>query len=77
MHESLSREILNQTIPEQSRDEYVSYSKAFFKSPVDSAPVVLELKLRALDGREFEGRVTSEKVIVDNRIFAFTEVEEI
>jgi hypothetical protein len=39
--------------------------------------VVLELKLRALDGREFEGRVTSEKVIVDNRIFAFTEVEEI
>jgi CheY-like chemotaxis protein/anti-sigma regulatory factor (Ser/Thr protein kinase) len=77
MHESLSREILNQTIPDHSRDEYVSYSKAFFKSPVDSAPVVLEIKLCGLDGREFMGRITSEKVVIDNQVFAFTELEEI
>lgn len=76
-HEPLTRTLLNQTIPEKSRDEYVRYSKQFFQSPVSSAPVVLEIKLCGLDGREFMGRVTSEKVVVDNRVFAFTEVEEI
>ena len=77
LHEPLNRAILNQTIPEQSHDEYVSYSKQFFKSPVDSAPMVLEIKLCGLDGREFMGRITSKKLVVDNQVFAFTELEEI
>lgn len=73
----LTRTLLNQTIPDESRDKYVSYSKQFFQSPVGNPPVVLDIKLCALDGREFMGRVTSEKVELEGRVVACTELEEI
>ena len=75
--QTLTRTLLNQTIPEESRDDFVSYSKQFFQSPVDAPEVTLEINLQALNGRQFLGRITSHKVVINDTVFACTEVVEI
>lgn len=75
--QTLSRTLLNQTIPQSSRDAFVSYSKAFFQSPLETPPVTLELNLCGLKGHTFRGLITSYKVEIDGRVLACTEVVEI
>lgn len=75
--QKLSRTLLNQTIPEASRDAFVTYSKAFFASPLGNPPVTLELNLCGLKGCEFRGLISSYKIEIDGREFACTEVVEV
>lgn len=76
-HQTLSRTLLNQTIPEESRDAFVNYSKQFFQSPVEAPEVTLEITLQALNGRKFSGRITTYKMVVTGSVLACTEVVEI
>lgn len=75
--QTLTRTLLNKTIPDGSREAYLSYCKQFFQSPVEAAPVSIDLNLCALDGRQFRGRITSHKVVSNGAVLACTEVEEI
>lgn len=71
----MSNKVLHQTVAGSSLEKFKAYSASFFKQPIEAPPMSVDLQLKGLAGKHFDGRVTSFKKEINDELFAVSQLE--